>query len=568
MEDDSVHATIERRLKNMDIFSPLNYVNLINASRINPRPYQVRYFTFDFFKDFDKFEEGGIKSIKPSKNANVTNICALRYSQDGSLAFKLSFTEEWQAMPMGRRDKLPKSEPPKLYSSKRKIKKSKFDHLQQLKAVLSAEVCNMPGSVHDARILWESALLEAFERPHKPIDGIILGDSGYMIREWLLTPLPHVQTAPQEQYNYAHSATRTTIERCIGVLKRRFHSLHTELRLAPPRVCKIVSVCMMLHNFAIRHGNVYDSADDIPPQPPGVADNPTGARTAAGKAVRDRIVREYFSRRELFSAPTEKLQTWHQPRAVKVSPKKFNTASNSVTAEPDVQSAKVNLMALSGLHQTMPIFSVVSGTGSGLLADEIFYDKTIALPLDSISSSISPILPDYLDSDTVFTYHQHVRKPLLELQMLEKETMSQSTPKWHQEREKRITASRVHEVLKTTDPHKLCEQIFTKKDLSHIAPIQLGKRLEPMVKNTLRRDFGDYIFRNTGLVVHPDYPFLGASPDGLLFKEDDSMIVEGVGLCPSMLKMVVHLRSGALKEHEKYVTLSLDGMTIMEGLTI
>ena len=140
MDVDSVHATIERGLKNMDIFSPLDYVNLIKASRINPRPYQVKYLTLDFFRDFDKFEEGGIKSINPSQDANVTNICALRYSRDGSLAFKLSFEEEWQAMPMGRRVKLPKYEPPKLYNSRRKIKKSKFDHLQQQKAVLPAEV--------------------------------------------------------------------------------------------------------------------------------------------------------------------------------------------------------------------------------------------------------------------------------------------------------------------------------------------------------------------------------------------------------------------------------------------
>ncbi|KAK3788854.1 hypothetical protein RRG08_048858 [Elysia crispata] len=59
--------------------------------------------------DFNKFEVGGMKSIKPTKDANVTNICSLRYFRDGSLAFKLSFEEEWQAMPMGRRDKLPKS---------------------------------------------------------------------------------------------------------------------------------------------------------------------------------------------------------------------------------------------------------------------------------------------------------------------------------------------------------------------------------------------------------------------------------------------------------------------------
>ncbi|GFO39947.1 hypothetical protein PoB_006645200 [Plakobranchus ocellatus] len=76
MEDDSVHATIVRRLKNMDIFAPLDYVNLIKVSRMSPRPYDVRYLTFDFFRDFEKIEEGAIKSIKPSKEANVTNICA------------------------------------------------------------------------------------------------------------------------------------------------------------------------------------------------------------------------------------------------------------------------------------------------------------------------------------------------------------------------------------------------------------------------------------------------------------------------------------------------------------
>ncbi|KAK3732263.1 hypothetical protein RRG08_030606 [Elysia crispata] len=102
-------------------------------SRQFGKAYVGRHFDKESKRDFDKFEESGIKSIKPSKDANVTNICALRYSRDGSLAFKLSFEEEWQAITMGRRDKLPKSEPPKLYNSRRKIIKSKFDHLQQLK---------------------------------------------------------------------------------------------------------------------------------------------------------------------------------------------------------------------------------------------------------------------------------------------------------------------------------------------------------------------------------------------------------------------------------------------------
>ncbi|GFR68302.1 hypothetical protein ElyMa_000274700 [Elysia marginata] len=120
-----------------------------------------------------------------------------------------------------------------------------------------------------------------------------------MIREWLLTPYPNPQNQAEEGYNVAHSTTRSTIERCIGILKRRFHCLHTEMRLAPRRVCKIVAVCMMLHNFAVRHGALAEEGDDneneIPLHPPGVGDNATErARTAAGKAVRDQIVRDYF----------------------------------------------------------------------------------------------------------------------------------------------------------------------------------------------------------------------------------------------------------------------------------
>ncbi|KAK3733541.1 hypothetical protein RRG08_063854 [Elysia crispata] len=90
MEVDSVHATIERHLKNMDVYSPFDYVNLINYSRLNPSPYNVKNLTFRFFRDFEKFDQGAIKSIKPSKSENVTSICALRYSEDGSLSFKLN----------------------------------------------------------------------------------------------------------------------------------------------------------------------------------------------------------------------------------------------------------------------------------------------------------------------------------------------------------------------------------------------------------------------------------------------------------------------------------------------
>ena len=91
-------------------------------------------------------------------------------------------------------------------------------------------VVRWPGSVHDARILRESPIFNLFENVPRPLDGFILGDSGYMLRDWLLTPYIHVANAAEQQYNDAHCATRCIIERCNGILKRRWHCLHTGLR--------------------------------------------------------------------------------------------------------------------------------------------------------------------------------------------------------------------------------------------------------------------------------------------------------------------------------------------------
>lgn len=140
MEVDSAHAMIERKLKNKDIFSPTDYFQIIRAARTNPRPYEVKTLDHTFFMDFENFGKGAVKSIKPSKTENVTDMCALKYDQDGSLAYKLNFSEEWQELSLGRQSCLPESGPNRKYTTRRKIKKSKFQHLQSLKSVLPSEV--------------------------------------------------------------------------------------------------------------------------------------------------------------------------------------------------------------------------------------------------------------------------------------------------------------------------------------------------------------------------------------------------------------------------------------------
>ncbi|XP_052390499.1 putative nuclease HARBI1 [Carassius gibelio] len=109
-------------------------------------------------------------------------------------------------------------------------------------------VARWPGSLHDSRILQNSQLCLAFEQGI--IDGVLLGDSGYPLKPWLLTPFLNPTTLAQRNYNTAHCSTRNTVERAFGVLKRRFHCLHGELRMAPDRVCNIICATVVLHNIA------------------------------------------------------------------------------------------------------------------------------------------------------------------------------------------------------------------------------------------------------------------------------------------------------------------------------
>ncbi|KAK3876809.1 hypothetical protein Pcinc_018427 [Petrolisthes cinctipes] len=84
-------------------------------------------------------------------------------------------------------------------------------------------VARWPGSTHDARILRESGLWQAFENHQLPIPAgsYLLGDSGYPCKRWLLTPYLRPQGEYQEAYNRAHKQTRSIVERGIGQIKTK-----------------------------------------------------------------------------------------------------------------------------------------------------------------------------------------------------------------------------------------------------------------------------------------------------------------------------------------------------------
>lgn len=51
---------------------------------------------------------------------------------------------------------------------------------------------------------------------------LTLGDSGYPLQPWLITPISNPDSDAQTAFNVRHSKVRALVERTIGLLKIRF----------------------------------------------------------------------------------------------------------------------------------------------------------------------------------------------------------------------------------------------------------------------------------------------------------------------------------------------------------
>ena len=139
MEADSVHSTIERRLRHRQIYWPPEYSEVFTSARSKPHLYIVKNVDFNFFKDFSNISY--YRSIRPGNSAGdpqVVDIRALKYSPDGVISYKLDHTDDWAPLPR-RSNRGAAVQITQLYRQPRSIKKSKWDHLQQLKTVMPME---------------------------------------------------------------------------------------------------------------------------------------------------------------------------------------------------------------------------------------------------------------------------------------------------------------------------------------------------------------------------------------------------------------------------------------------
>ena len=147
------------------------------------------------------------------------------------------------------------------------------------------------GSAHDARIFNETALRTFSES--LPTENYLLGDSGYGCLSGLLTLFLHLANNAEEAYNNSHRRERNTIERCIGVWKRRFTVLKTGLRVKLERCPAIINATAVLHNIALSHNEEFEATTE----PEELEElNETKISSHRGNAIRNFVVSNYFSR--------------------------------------------------------------------------------------------------------------------------------------------------------------------------------------------------------------------------------------------------------------------------------
>lgn len=152
-----------------------------------------------------------------------------------------------------------------------------------------------PGCSHDSHIFRTSSVCRHMENVRNWEEGVLLGDSGYPCRPFLLTPYLHPAGPAEQSYNNAHSKTRNCIERVFGTWKRRFHVLHSEIRMKPERVVRVILACAVLHNIAVMMREPAVDWEDYRGDEAGGDVVPYNG-PQDGQAVRNHITQVFFAR--------------------------------------------------------------------------------------------------------------------------------------------------------------------------------------------------------------------------------------------------------------------------------
>ena len=118
-----------------------------------------------------------------------------------------------------------------------------------------------------------------------------LCDSGYGLKDWLLTPFKDFGNLSRKQrhYNKIHSKSRVVVENTFGLLKGRFRKLR-QLNVRIEHAAVLVNACCVLHNFCFLHGDTVEIEIYCEPVRRNQVEHQfDGGQQAAGIIKRNRI---------------------------------------------------------------------------------------------------------------------------------------------------------------------------------------------------------------------------------------------------------------------------------------
>ncbi|XP_063623004.1 putative nuclease HARBI1 [Cydia splendana] len=127
--------------------------------------------------------------------------------------------------------------------------------------IITDLVARWPGSAHDERIFSASRRNAIFEMGTYN-DSLLVADSGYMNRSYLMMPLDRTQTNEEASYNESQIRTRNPIERLFGIWKRRFPVLALGMHVHLKNCLPIIVATAVLHNI------LQSKGEECPPDDP------------------------------------------------------------------------------------------------------------------------------------------------------------------------------------------------------------------------------------------------------------------------------------------------------------
>ena len=164
-----------------------------------------------------------------------------------------------------------------------------------------------------------------------------------------------------------------------------------------------------------------------------------------------------------------------------------------------------------------------------------------------VESTISPQLKNFYECEVTLSVIERVN-------LCKKTLLQASNPLWKNERKKRVSASRAHQIFRAKSKAKVLDYFFEeKKDNRNFI---YGRDMEPKAKKFLKALLDVEIF-DTGLIVKTGQPWLCASPDGLVLNKSGEIFALEIK-CPSSCIgkdiNVPYVVNDQLKQNHPYYT--------------